>query len=378
MKKVTKNITEYVSKEKYDKLLFLEELVNFLPVVICKINEHATITYATGTGIKSYIVCTEELIGKNAFEIFSIDTLEFKKALISGTNRLITKVNAGQRELHLEHKILPDVHRAGCYTLYTTDITAQWLADLEAQRIRIAMEEQVERLEDLNKFKDKIFSVIAHDLRGPVQSFTSLLSLPDEDLTKEEFKSLKKGISEQLFPLNDLIDTLFRYATVSFENRNAEVSRQLNLQDVAQKNIVLLQPAANKKNINIVNSIPVFTQVIANPEQVSIVLRNIIANAIKFTPKGGIILLTGTTRNNMVEIAITDTGIGMTPEQLNKLFTQFQVSTRGTGGEKGTGLGLLVCKEYIQANHGTITVSSELNKGTVFKIILPGIAPLPV
>jgi len=145
----------------------------------------------------------------------------------------------------------------------------------------------------------------------------------------------------------------------------------LDMYELSQLSIALLQNIAKAKNITIINDIPRGTKGYGNYEQIDIVIRNLIANAIKFIPQQGRVSVHSVSYENIIAISIADTGVGMNQDQINKLFTKSQTSTYGTKGEKGIGLGLLLCKEFIELNGGTISVSSELNKGTVFTITLP-------
>jgi len=163
---------------------------------------------------------------------------------------------------------------------------------------------------------------------------------------------------------------LLRWAASSFRN-DIQHTESLKLQEITQQNIDLLQSSAITKNIRIINQIQASIQAVGNYDQINIVIRNLVANAIKFTHANGCVTLSAIDKENTVEVSIVDTGVGMTEEQLSKLFTHSYSSTYGTTGEKGIGLGLLLCKEYIETNNGSISVSSEINKGSIFTVILP-------
>lgn len=233
----------------------------------------------------------------------------------------------------------------------------------------IAIQLQAEGLQELNTFKDKILTIISHDLRSPLNSLTSLIGLMEEDLPPDEIQFVKEGINKQLVSVNELVDTLLRWAASSFHNSHRD-AEPLSLSKIAQQNVDLLKHIAQSKSIHFHNNIPESAIALGNYDQINVVIRNILTNGIKFTNVNGNITLAATENGNTVTFSISDTGVGMTQDQVNKLFTHAHSTTYGTEGEKGTGLGLLLSKEYIENNGGSIAVTSEINKGTTFTISL--------
>ena len=232
---------------------------------------------------------------------------------------------------------------------------------------------QASRLEELNRFKDKTFSVLSHDLRGPVGSLTSAMSMLDENvMTQADFMTFKPDVQNQLHAVSALLDNLLNWAKGYMHGETAKNPEKMDMHDIVQHNIKLSQDAAGRKKIKIHNNIPPSTTVLGYPGQIDIVIRNLMMNSIKFSNNNGAITFSAKPLAGRAQITITDEGIGMTEAQLNKLFTvSADNSTYGTGGEKGIGIGLLLCYEFIKANNGTISASSEVNKGTVFTIVLP-------
>ena len=231
---------------------------------------------------------------------------------------------------------------------------------------------QSARLEELNNFKDKTFSVLSHDLRGPVTAITAAMSLLDEQIiSPEEFASLRPDVTKQLVTLNILLDNLLNWAKGYMQGIAARPERT-DLNQITDLNIYLAKDMADAKKITINNNLPATAFAFCDPSQMDIVMRNIINNSVKFTNTGGKIDITASVENNRILLAISDSGVGMTPDQLHKLFTpSVDNNTYGTGGERGTGLGLLLCYEFVKANNGTITVTSEPGKGSRFVIALP-------
>ncbi|MBC7554111.1 MAG: ATP-binding protein, partial [Taibaiella sp.] len=233
---------------------------------------------------------------------------------------------------------------------------------------------QAEKLSELNEFKDRTFSVLAHDLRGPLAAFTTTMQMLDENvITHDEFTELKPAVDKQLNSLNVLLDNLLKWSKSYIMGEIATQPVNVAVYAITAANIGLVQDAADKKKIRIINNIPVDITAFADEGQVDIVIRNLISNAIKFTREEGTVTLAAGKKADRTIITVTDNGVGMTEEQLKKLFTTSPDNTTyGTKGERGIGLGLLLCHEFIKANNGTIVVVSEAGKGTVFTIDLPG------
>ncbi len=227
---------------------------------------------------------------------------------------------------------------------------------------------------NLNNTKDKFFSIISHDLKGPLNSLTSfsgLLINHLDSLSKEEIQMLAKDLDKSLKNLFTLLDNLLEWSRS--QTGNIEFTPiSFDLAAVLQQNKELLNTQAQNKKINIVSEATTWMIVKAHQQSVNTVVRNLLSNAIKFTPEGGIITLSVQQLGNEAIVAIADTGVGMIPEVMDKLFRiDTKHSTQGTANEKGTGLGLILCKEFIEKNGGRIWVKSEIGKGSVFSFALP-------
>jgi signal transduction histidine kinase len=235
------------------------------------------------------------------------------------------------------------------------------------------IEKQAQALEELNLFKDKTFSVLSHDLRSPVASLSNIMMLMDQQvITPAEFDSLKDTLNGQLKSVSLLLDNLLHWSKSHMQGDHVSPKAMCSVIDLANQSVSLLKDMVTQKNIELQVNIPDNIKVYANCDQVDIVIRNLLSNAIKFTKSGGRITMEASEKNNQVEIAVEDTGVGMSDEYLTHLFSNTpNDSSYGTGGEKGTGIGLLLCKEFVEKNGGTITVKSELGKGSAFIITLP-------
>ncbi|MEN8121283.1 MAG: ATP-binding protein [Bacteroidota bacterium] len=243
---------------------------------------------------------------------------------------------------------------------------------IELQKTEI--EEKAKSLENLNKTKDRFFSIISHDLKSPFNSLlglTELLKLERETMSDEEIDHLIDLIhqsSEQGYKLVLNILEWSRAQTDQIEYKPAK----LDLYKLAIENVELLKAQAENKSIDIlVERFPKNNFVFADQNMINTVLRNLISNAIKYTEKGEIKITINCNIPNC-KLSIKDTGIGISKESLKKLFDiDYNTSTKGTLGEKGTGLGLILCKEFIEKNNGEIFVESTVNKGSTFSFSLP-------
>ncbi|MBN8670349.1 MAG: tetratricopeptide repeat-containing sensor histidine kinase [Chitinophagales bacterium] len=244
-------------------------------------------------------------------------------------------------------------------------------AEILAQKEEI--ETQADRLKELNDFKDVTFSVLSHDLRSPVNALTGTMMMLDEKLmTPEEFSMHKNELNNKLQSVSLLLENMLYWAQSRMKGEQKLDIEKLSMKRKALKTIAVLKDAAMQKNITLTHNIPEELIAYGDANQIDIVFRNLVSNAIKFTPDGGTITISGYTSGNTTQVSFTDTGVGMTDEQLSKLFSELTLnSTRGTGGEKGTGLGLQLCYEFIKKNGGDIVVSSTPGKGSTFTITLP-------
>jgi len=229
------------------------------------------------------------------------------------------------------------------------------------------------KLQVLNSEKDKFFSIISHDLRGP---FTAFLSLSEviansfEDLTRTELYSYAKKINDSAIRINYLLENLLEWS-VSQTKIREYIFTKVDLKKTVNRSIELLNYNADKKGITITNNIDDGIFVNGDVNSIKTIFRNILNNAIKFTNTGGSIEINAEDIGDFFKIGISDTGIGISEENLKKLFRiDVQFTTSGTDKEKGTGLGLILVKEFVEKNGGKITVESTENKGTTFYFTL--------
>ncbi len=227
-------------------------------------------------------------------------------------------------------------------------------------------------LQESNETKTKLFSIIGHDLRGPIGALQGLLKMfKDGEIKKSEFldfiPKLKDDVDHIYFTLNNLLSW-------GHTQMNGAVTKPstVALENLVTDNINLLSEIAETKSIKIISKLAENTLTWSDGNQIDIVVRNLISNALKFTPENGMVTISATEKTDLWEVAVRDTGVGMDQITVEKLFTKnSNVSTYGTNDEKGTGLGLSLCKEMIEKNSGSIWVESALRKGSTFYFTVP-------
>ena len=232
-----------------------------------------------------------------------------------------------------------------------------------------------ELLLTVNSEKDKFFSILAHDLRGPLSAFveaTKIITEEVQNMSIEEIKDITLSMTQSATGIYSLLENLLEWSRLQRGVMNF-IPEKLNIKSRLDVCISVLSESAKKKGIVIESSVNENMEINADKHMFDTIVRNLISNALKFTKTGGIVSISASyEKDNFTEIKISDSGIGMTPELINKLFRIDEKTSRpGTDGEPSTGLGLLLCKEFIEKHGGKIRVESEVGKGTIFAIILP-------
>jgi signal transduction histidine kinase/ligand-binding sensor domain-containing protein len=228
-------------------------------------------------------------------------------------------------------------------------------------------------LEGLNQTKNKLFSIISHDLRSPFAGILGILELLSDKETKieEERKTellvMAKNSAENTF---ELLENLLTWAHSQMKKTMSKPEQQ-NLSNILDKNIQLKKASAQQKEIEIHKNFPNELEAWFDQDMVNTVIRNLLNNAIKFTHPGGKITISAFSDNGEVKVSIADTGVGIPPEDEGSLFYDTNTSRKGTMGEKGTGLGLIICREFVEKNAGRIWMTANQPKGTVFNFTLP-------
>ncbi len=232
-----------------------------------------------------------------------------------------------------------------------------------------------QELQQLITEKDKVFSVIAHDLRSPFNVFLGFTRIMVEDLPKlrlDEIQTIALTMRESANSLYSLLENLLEWSRIQ-RNMTGFKPEDIQLSTLLSESTLYLNDLAHRKGIQINKLIADNMIVKADKNLLSAIFRNLISNAIKFSHQGDIVTIKATSESeNSVKISVQDTGIGMSNDLLNLLFTLDEnMSRRGTSGEPSTGLGLIICKDFIEKCGGSMKVESEENIGSVFSFILP-------
>ena len=240
--------------------------------------------------------------------------------------------------------------------------------------LELKVEQRTQELRELNATKDKFFSIIAHDLKNP---FNTLLGFSDLILT-----NLNIYKKEQIHDFVNIIHTTSKNAYSLLENllewSRSQTGRiqmepeQINLYNLVEENMELLKGIAEKKRIILTNDIKKDCTAYADQNMINTVIRNLATNALKYTAKGGKVNILSDKKDDKVIITVADTGVGIKPENLDKLFRiDGNFSLKGTDDETGTGLGLILCKEFIRKNNGELKVTSVFGQGSKFFFSIP-------
>lgn len=235
------------------------------------------------------------------------------------------------------------------------------------------IESQKEQLEQLNQTKDRIFAILGHDMRKPTLAFRGIARKVNYLLKKKDFNRLEQlgeSIERDALGLNNLTDNLLNWALTQ-KNTLPHHPEQIQLSPIIKEVFLTLGRLAEDKNIHLKSEISDETMVMADKNALLTIIRNLVDNAIKFTPENGNVIISSQPSNVGVDVFIKDTGIGMDAEKSKSIFLlQKGKSTKGTSGEKGTGLGLHLVHELVKLNEGNITVVSQQGEGTEFCVSL--------
>jgi PAS domain S-box-containing protein len=249
----------------------------------------------------------------------------------------------------------------------TRDITTRKLA-------QDALKESENKLRELNAVKDKFFSIIAHDLRGPFSGLFGLLDMVREDFMEMSNEDIKEnldtldGLMRNLF---QLLEDLLEWGSIQ-RNTIEFIPVTGNISQVIRNVVDLFAVNARNKNINLSLDIPDSLFLKFDKKMVSTIVRNLLTNAIKFTKPRGEINIIVKDEPEQIKASVQDNGIGISHNNLQRLFNLTEYfTTQGTNNEGGSGLGLILCKEFVEKHSGKISVETELNKGSIFTFTLP-------
>lgn len=252
----------------------------------------------------------------------------------------------------------------------------------ELEQLNVALHKSKEiiradakRLEKLNAEKDKFFSIIAHDLRGPFAGcigLTEILATSVEHMSNEDIAEYAQTLNETASQINKLLENLLEWARMQMGLVGYSPNDEVFVEMISNT-ISIYEKAANEKKIQLQLQLPADVRVHADPNMVNSIMRNLLSNAVKFTyPKGNIKVVAQVVENDMISIQVSDNGIGIPEGLKRKLFRLDQkVSRPGTSGEESSGLGLLLCRDFVQKSGGTFSLESKEGQGSTFSFTLP-------
>ena len=235
----------------------------------------------------------------------------------------------------------------------------------------ILLKQQTEELQQLNAFKNRLFSIIAHDLKSPIYALRNLFrNMQQYDLPAEEIKDLVPEVVGELTHTTDLMENVLHWARSQMQAYTVK-PQQLDIAGLITEVSRLLRLQADAKHIRITVQADPYCHAYADKDMVHLILRNLLSNAIKYTPENGAIEVGANCSATTASIYVRDTGMGIPSGDLEKITENNFYTTKGTAGEPGTGLGLMLCKEFIVRNGGTLQIESIPEKGSTFTFTLP-------
>ena len=359
----------------------LKQLANSLDDVYVKLNE---VVFRKGDHLNAMYIIKEGSVivhdgdhiftqfGKNDFfgEYSLIDSSARSATVTANKETQLLRLNQQDfnKIIETNHDVAKAILKALIKRLRNNNILEERLTQHS-----IKIEKQKQELEELNATKDKFFTIIAHDLKNPFNTVIGLSELLMERYDTYDQAKIKEFIYQiNKFTINayELLEELLQWA--KSQTGRLEVKKEvIDLYELINSNIELFTKKAEKKNTKIISKVSKNTIAFIDKNMISTVIRNFISNAVKFT-EHGTITIEAKKNNENIEISVVDSGLGISEENLKHLFRiDKNISTPGTNEETGTGLGLIISKEFIKCNDGSIEVDSDEGKGSTFKFSVP-------
>ncbi len=318
--------------------------------------------------------CTiTELCGKNINDINGLQpeqvAAERLKAIEEKRNYFVFphKLFSGGEKIVEVHSSPIIYHNTKILFSIIHDITERTIAEK-------ALKNREEELQKQNIDKNRFISILGHDLKGPLTSIRALLDIITPEIrnySMDEIEKMINMINSSVHNTTNLLEDILMWARSNSNNISFE-PKLVTISSICTKVIESLKLIAKNKNIAIKYTTAQEINVFADSNMLDTILRNLISNAIKFTNRNGLVNVYAESNQSYVTITVSDNGVGISPTEINKLFDLSQkITSVGTENEKGTGLGLLLCKEFVEKHNGKIWVESQLGKGSDFKFEIP-------
>jgi signal transduction histidine kinase len=318
----------------------------------------------------------------NAQMVESVSKIQYRYEIVKRESEKVQLVKDNlQNELKLEQRTRLMYVLSGLLLMIIVLVVILILWNRSKHRANIELEaknklilSQKNELVKLNASKDRFLSILAHDIKNPISAILGISDIVGNDydsLTEEERRGFVKDINTSATNLFEIVNTLLNWS-ISQSGIISYQPRDFNLHILCTNVIARLHTIAKLKDVSLHDSTDQDLNVYADDNMITSVVQNLVTNAIKYSNKGGRVEIASKLVNGSVEISVSDTGTGISPENQAKLFRYDQTyRSRGTSGESGTGLGLILCKDFVEKNEGKIWVESEPGKGSSFKFTLP-------
>ncbi|HUW06116.1 MAG TPA: PAS domain S-box protein [Williamwhitmania sp.] len=373
---VLRDITDIVKAE--NEIRLLANAMKSISECVSITDMDDRIIFVNEAFLETYGYAIDELIGSEINLIRSqTNHEELTKQILPSTmqgkweGELINRRKNGEEfPVHLSTSLVHDTNGVPIALIgVASDIT-------ERKKSEKIIQNQNQELIELNATKDKFFSIIAHDLKNPLSTLlagTELLLKNFRNIQADKTETILKNLNSNTQQTFKLLENLLDWAR-NQQNRMEFNPEVIDIGEVANQIVAFLGPTATSKNITLLQEIISPSVAIADAYMINAILRNLISNAIKFTRPEGVINIRAIELDGAVQVSVSDNGVGIKPEEVEKIFRiDTNASKLGTSGEKGTGLGLLLCKEFVDKHGGAIWVESEVGKGSTFFFTLPAV-----
>ncbi|KUO60667.1 hypothetical protein APF79_02535 [bacterium BRH_c32] len=352
-------------------------LFDFSPIPYFTLDKNFIIQEVNINGCKIFDIVKNRLINRN-FSLFipqkeRVEFGKFIKSLFESHEKQTCEIKLINRNKKIFDVIIEGIALENSIDDIQTCQIA--IIDFTHQKeFEISLMNSEKKLKESNDSKDRFFSILAHDLRSPFQSLlssTDFLAKENKSLNSDEISELCNGLNNNLKNVYELLNNLLRWTMIQ-RNRMVFNPIILSVNEVIESNLEVIRVSAENKQITIINKVSEEVKVKSDIDMFRLVIYNLITNSVKFSPIGGEIIITASEKEDYIKVSIADNGVGIDEKYLDKLFViTSPYSTPGTQGEKGTGLGLPLCKEFIEKNGGRIWVKSKEGQGSKFSFTLP-------
>jgi len=383
MYSILRDITEQlrIEQELIDSKEILQSMADSVPAYVAMVDaETLKYKFVNQRFVDAYQRSREQIIGTHIKDIIGQQNTDFAMEYINEVRKgktasyiNIFKINTGERYINVNYSPSFDLNgKVKDIIVLSYDITDIKNTEKQLKMAKEEAEQANQMKSELIATKNRFFSIIAHDLKTPFNGLIGLSELLIKNAVEpKDYKNVATLLHDSAINGFNLLENLLEWART--QTGEIKYNREsIDLKNIIASNINLFRQNANEKNINLHESILSSIIIEGDKQMINTVLRNLISNAIKFTPKGGEVTIEACIDGDNVNITVSDTGVGMKKEDLLKVFNIAEsFSCPGTENEKGTGLGLILCKEFIEKHSGIINVTSQVSKGTKISVMLP-------